>query len=131
MTSTTPKCDTAFVPKPNKSFTIGKDTTIYVYPDITPAMSTAEKSYAFFMVTKSALESVDSPISQDQAPSPCRMYFHYSACGYSSSLFHSARQPLYQAHWHFSGVVLSRTQWRHYQYCNVGGWYPLPYSGTN
>jgi hypothetical protein len=51
--------DSAFVPKPNMSFRVGKE-TMYGYPDLNPTMSLAEKSYGF-MVTKSALESVDSP----------------------------------------------------------------------
>jgi hypothetical protein len=58
--SSASKGDTAFVPKPNQSFSVGKE-TIYVYPDLAPSMSLAEKSYGY-MITKSALEAVDSPI---------------------------------------------------------------------
>jgi hypothetical protein len=58
--SSASKRDSAFVPKPNLSFSLGKE-TIYVYPNLVPSMSLAEKSYGF-MVTISALEAVESPI---------------------------------------------------------------------
>jgi hypothetical protein len=53
---------TAFIPKENVSRTFGKQ-TVSVYPEINPAMSHAEKSYAF-MVTKSALEATTIPFDQ-------------------------------------------------------------------
>ena len=55
--------DSSFVPKSNVPFHVGKE-TVYVYPDLNPKMSSAEKSYGY-MVTKSALEAIVGGTCED------------------------------------------------------------------
>jgi hypothetical protein len=50
----------AFVLEPNVAFHVRKK-TVCACPNVTPAMSVSKKSNGF-MVAKSALEAVDSPV---------------------------------------------------------------------